>query len=302
MAMAAYSTIIIRHAALSLGSHPKRGNVLSMRRVRNDSVVFPPRGHPEWLRGLGLGAFLGVFLALNAALLNPDFEWWVLFALLLASVVLGLARASRRILTLISSPVALALAFCMFTPVLQPLERYLDVSELPSRADVIVVLGGRTQCGAAELGASSLARLNKGLELWRRGYAKTITLSDTAGLIQGCPSDSELAKNQIQDLYGNNQPNIVVLKDMRTTRTEAEAVKKEALTRGWNRIMIVTNPTHARRARTTFQQMGLTAFVVASSEPRFDSSLHLVSDRLAALNPLAREVLGMLKYTLFGWL
>jgi uncharacterized SAM-binding protein YcdF (DUF218 family) len=275
---------------------------MAMRRVRNDSVVFPPPARPKWLRGLGLGAFFGLFLALVAALLNPDFQWWILFGVVLISSLLGLARVSHRVLSLISSLVALLLALCMFTPILQPLERYLDVSELPSRADVIVVLGGRTQCGAAELGASSLSRLNKGLELWRRGYAKTITLSDTAGLIPGCPSDAELAKNQIQDLYGSNQPNIIVLEDMRTTRTEAEAVKKEALRRGWNRVLIVTNPTHSRRARTTFQQAGLNAFVVASSEPRFDSSLRLVSDRLGALNPLAREVMGMLKYTLFGWL
>jgi uncharacterized SAM-binding protein YcdF (DUF218 family) len=273
-----------------------------MRRSRNDSVVFPRRASPEWLRGLRESAVLGVFLALVAALLHRDFGWFWLLGIVIISSLLGLARVSRRILTGFSSLVALVLALCMFTPILQPLERYFDVSELPSRADVIVVLGGQVQCGAAELGASSLARLNKGLELWRRGYAKTITLSDTAGLYTGCPSDAELARNQIQDLYGGNQPNIVVLKDMRTTRTEAEAVKKEAVARGWNRVLIVTNPTHSRRARTTFQQAGLNAFVVASSEPRFDSSLRLVSDRIDALNPLAREVLGMLKYTLFGWL
>jgi uncharacterized SAM-binding protein YcdF (DUF218 family) len=273
-----------------------------MRRSRNDSVVFPRRALPEWLRGLAISAVLGVFLSLVAALLHRDFHWLWLLGLIVISSLMGLARVPRRILMGFSSLVALVLVLCMFTPVLQPLERYFDVSELPSRADVIVVLGGQVQCGASELGASSLARLSKGLELWRRGYAKTITLSDTAGLYANCPSDAELAKNQIQDLYGSNQPSIVVLNDMRTTRTEAEAVKKQAVSRGWNRVLIVTNPTHSRRARTTFQQMGLNAFVVASSEPRFDSSLRLVSDRIDALNPLAREVLGMLKYTLFGWL
>jgi uncharacterized SAM-binding protein YcdF (DUF218 family) len=66
-------------------------------------------------------------------------------------------------------------------------------------------------------------------------------------------------------------------------------------------VLIVTSPSHSRRAKATFQQLKLNATVVAATEPRFDTALRLPYDRLGALAPLAREVAGTIKYSLFGW-
>jgi uncharacterized SAM-binding protein YcdF (DUF218 family) len=88
---------------------------------------------------------------------------------------------------------------------------------------------------------------------------------------------------------------------MKTTRTEAEAVAREAKARGWKKILIVTSPTHSRRAKATFKQLKLDVLVVAATEPRFDSSLRTPFDRLMAIRVVIREIAGLAKYTLFGW-
>ena len=88
---------------------------------------------------------------------------------------------------------------------------------------------------------------------------------------------------------------------MKSTRTEAEAVAREAKVRGWKKILVVTSPTHSRRTKATFRQLKLDVFVVAATEPRFDSSLRTPFDRLMAIRAVTRELAGLLKYSLFGW-
>jgi uncharacterized SAM-binding protein YcdF (DUF218 family) len=268
---------------------------------RQDPVFSSPRQFSDWLVGMGWGAFSGVWLGALAGLLNDNLEWYWALGIVVGSALLGLLKTSRVVLQIGSSAMAAVLALCIFTPILQPLENALDASELPSQADVIVPLGAGFFCGSAELDGASLARLTKGLELWRSGYAKTMTITDAHGLAANCGSIEDAALGVVQKLYPNSAPEIVVLRDMKTTRTEAEAVAREAKSRGWKRILIVTSPSHSRRAKTTFKQLGLDAFVVASSEPRFDSSLRTPFDRLQALRPLAREVAGFVKYALLGW-
>jgi uncharacterized SAM-binding protein YcdF (DUF218 family) len=268
---------------------------------RPDPVFSSPRQHPDWRVGLGWGAFIGVWLGVLAGLLNDNLEWYWALGIVLGSALLGAFKPSRLVLHLGSSLIALVLALCVFTPILQPLEDVLDATELPSQADVIVPLGAGFFCGSAEMDGAGLGRLTKGLELWRSGYAKTMTITDAHGFAPKCGSIEDAALGVVQKLYPNNAPEIVVLRDMKTTRTEAEAVAKEAKSRGWKRILIVTSPSHSRRAKTTFKQLGLDAFVVAATEPRFDSSLRTPFDRLQALRPLAREVAGFVKYALLGW-
>ncbi len=260
-----------------------------------------PKKHPEWLIGIGTGAFIGVWLGVLAALINTDLEWFWALGILLFCAVLGAFYISRIGLQIFAGLITGLVALALLTPALHPLEDYLDVTELPSQADVIVNLGAGFYCGTNELEAASLARITKGLELWRSGYAKTITITDAHGLAPNCGSIEDAALDLIRKLYPITAPEIVVLKDMKTTRTEAEAVAKEAKARGWKKVLIVTSPTHSRRTKATFSQLKLDVFVVAATEPRFDSSLRTPFDRLMALRAVTREIAGLLKYSLFGW-
>jgi uncharacterized SAM-binding protein YcdF (DUF218 family) len=255
----------------------------------------------EWTQHLLLGLTSGLLLSVIVSLVYSETKWYVPPIITLISLAMSLGALTRRILSIVTLSIGTVLALCIFTPILQPIERFFDVTELPSRADVIVILGGGLHCGSTDLESSSLARTTKGLALWKAGYAPTITISDTTGLWDNCVSLEQPTRQEISSLEARNAPEIVVLPGVQNTRMEAEAVSKEAKKRGWKSILVVTAPVHSRRARATFTQLKLQAFVVSSGEPRYDTELHLPHDRLEALPALAREIAGLVKYTLLGW-
>ena len=272
-----------------------------MRRQNTQDALFPKHSRFLSVEGLGFGLLIAAFLTLTLLILNPDAPiFWIVIVTAL-SVALSLALVTRRSLSFAASLIALALLVCVLTPILQPLEDALDVTTPPVKADVIVALGGGMRCGAGQLEAASLARVVKAVELWRAGFAPAITLSKTTGLWPDCPSIASVAGKIVANLAPSPTPEISILENVSNTRDEAERVAVLAKQNGWQRVLIVTSPTHSRRALATFKQLGLNASVVAATEPRFDGALRLPFDRLMALPALAREVAGLVKYTLFGW-
>jgi uncharacterized SAM-binding protein YcdF (DUF218 family) len=275
--------------------------VRAMPKRNTQDALFPRRARPVWLNGLGYGLLSGAFLALLAVILNPDLP--LLYAALIAAtaIALGFTRVTRRIVAVLSSALAVVVLVCVLTPVLRPLEDALDVTQPPVKADVIVALGGGMRCGAGQLEGASLARVVRAVELWRAGYASTVTLSDTRGLWPDCPSIASVARGVIGAIAPQPSPTLEVLEAVSNTRDEAERVAALMRERRWTRALVVTSPTHSRRVQATFAAVGVNARIVAATEPRFDSALRLPFDRLMALPALAREVAGLVKYTLFGW-
>lgn len=219
--------------------------------------------------------------------------------------LMGLGRLTFRLLIGLTAIAALFFGLVLFSPLMPKAAEVLVLNEAPQPAELIVVLGGGMQCGAGQIDAASVARLQKGLELWKAGYAPRITVSDNADSSNpklNCPSQGQAAVRQVKALYGEEGPEILVLPQMRTTRTEAEAVHRIAQERGFNRILLVTSPVHSRRASSTFRQLGLHVTSAVSGEPRFDMKMPKPIDRLFALGPVSREVLGLITYRLRGWL
>jgi uncharacterized SAM-binding protein YcdF (DUF218 family) len=222
---------------------------------------------------------------------------WVLGSLM------GFSSITRQIQYGIASVFAVVIVTCMLTPILEPITVWLDVGEQPRRSDVIVILGSNLHCESGDLSSAAISRLERGLELWRQGYSETITLTDGAPeLDPGCPSFEAAQRRMIGRLYPDGGPKIVVLEKMQTTRTEAEAVAREAKTRAWKSILVVTSATHTRRARATFRDVGLKAIAVSSQEPKFDSGMRYPSDRLLSLMQISREIAGLFKYRAQGWM
>lgn len=252
-----------------------------------------------------MAAGLSLLLLPLGLVINPELGQGPLVGLWLGGTLLGWFGSTFRMLLWGSGLCAVLIAAAVFTPLTKTLVEGLVVNEAPQKADLIVVLGGGMHCGAGELEATSLARLEKGLELWWAGYAPRITLSDTVGEIFGdarCPSLGRVAARRVQALYGDEGPEILFLPQMRTTRTEAQAVAQLIRERGWGRVLLVTTPTHSRRSAGTFRDLGLEVVSVVSTEPRFDMALTKPADRLRALTPVTREYLGLLTYGLRGWL
>ena len=257
----------------------------------------------ERAQGLLTGAAIGAALGGLAAFLGEvRGSVPILLALLLAGALLGAFPGPRRVLTILSTVLALGLALCLLTPVLRAPLAALTLAQPPVKADAIVVLGGGVQCVSATLEPSSLGRLLRGLELWRAGYAPLMTVSEQSGLIgpEDCPKVSELERAQIAALYPSGGPQLVTLTNVTTTRDEAARVRELAREQGWTRVLLVTSPSHSRRAAALFTRAGVNLVSVPAQEFRFDQTLPLPLDRLWALRVLSYEGLSRLKAALGG--
>jgi uncharacterized SAM-binding protein YcdF (DUF218 family) len=255
----------------------------------------------DWWRPLLLSSSISaLFLPVIVAFLR-EIGTLPLIGIWLLGSLMGFSSITRQIQYGIASVFAVMLVTCLLTPILQPVASWLDVGEQPRRSDVIVILGSSLHCDSGDLSAAGFARLERGLELWRQGYGETITLTD--GQVEaGCPSFEAAQRRMIGRLYPDGGPKIVVLEKMLTTRTEAEAVAREAKARGWKSILVVTSASHTRRARATFRDVGLKAIAVSSQEPKFDSGMRYPSDRFLSMMQIAREIVGLFKYRSQGWM
>nr|WP_295814745.1 YdcF family protein [uncultured Deinococcus sp.] len=249
------------------------------------------------------GAAVGAALAVLAAFLGEvRASVPVLLTIVVACAVAGFFPGAWRALRWGSGVLAALLLACLLTPALRVPLSALTLAQPPARADVIVVLGGGVQCGAATLEASSMTRLDRGLELWRAGYAPVMTVSEQSGLIgpADCPKMSVLERAQITALYPQNGPQVLTLANVTTTTDEAARVRDFARQRGWTRVLLVTTPSHSRRAAALFARHGLTVISVPAREVRYDTTLPTPLDRLWAVRVLAYEGLSRVKQALGG--
>jgi uncharacterized SAM-binding protein YcdF (DUF218 family) len=120
-----------------------------------------------------------------------------------------------------------------------------DSDPVPARADAIVVLaGGRVD------------RLGKGLELWHRGVAPTLVISD--GQAAGWTEANRLCR----------EPRVLCFDpDPYSTRGEAEWTGREAARRGWRSVVVVTSTYHVRRSRVIFGRCFKDRLAVVASHP-----------------------------------
>lgn len=106
----------------------------------------------------------------------------------------------------------------------------------PRRVDAVVVLaGGRS------------ARLEKGLELVRRGVSDMLVISD--GRAEGWVRANRLCAN------GADSFRVLCFKpDPYSTQGEAEAIARLGRRNGWRSVAVVTSTFHVFRARMLFER------------------------------------------------
>ncbi|CAM3849159.1 YdcF family protein [Deinococcus frigens] len=250
------------------------------------------------LGGAATGAALGVLAAFLGQVRAPGS---LLLLLVVAGGLAGAFALSRRILQLGAGVVSLLLALCLITPVLRGPLNALTLSQPPQKADAIVILGGGVQCGTSALEAASVSRLLAGLRLWRAGYAPVVTVSEQSDVFSAtCPKMSAIERETVRALYPQGGPEVVTLANVTTTRDEAARVRDLAAARGWTQILLVTSPSHSRRAAEIFASQGMKVISVPAPETRFDFTLPLPSDRLLALQVVLYEWLSRVKQDVGG--
>jgi uncharacterized SAM-binding protein YcdF (DUF218 family) len=239
-----------------------------------------------WFGALQLGA--GVIPALR----------WVHFPLVAGGVgaLLGVSRA--RVALWIAGGIACAgILVVSYTPFITPAVRGLVRADPLEPVEAVVVLSSSIQKDG-DLDTPAQERVLHGYELLRQGYGRRLVLTQ---LSPPRKSYVPAVRRQMKQLgldYEIDEAGPVA-----NTRDEAVAVSRLAQVRGWRRVILVSEPTHMRRAAATFKKAGLTVLCSPCTERGYDlSSPEAPPERLAAFRDWLYEVIGYQMYRLRGWI
>ena len=137
---------------------------------------------------------------------------------------------------------------------------WLTVDDPPAPADAIVVL------------ASGLSRTQRGVALYHAGHAPLVVFSNASykNMAVACSS----AQISVADAQALGLPDdaVLVAPLAESTRDEALNLRDLAAARGWNSLIVVTDPLHTRRARQTFRALlpGVRIAASAADYPYYD--------------------------------
>jgi uncharacterized SAM-binding protein YcdF (DUF218 family) len=170
----------------------------------------------------------------------------------------------------------------------------------PQKADAVFVLASGLQQDG-ELSSVAMSRLLGGFELLGEGFAPRLVLSE---LPSPNPSYREAAAALMKSLGMSHE--ILVVGPVLNTHDEAVAVGALARESGFERLLVVTSPSHSLRAALALEAEGVDVISVPSVETTFDyenlgAEVH-GDDRVRAFGPLLHERVGLLYYRYQGWI
>jgi uncharacterized SAM-binding protein YcdF (DUF218 family) len=214
----------------------------------------------------------------------------------LVGVLLSLTPARRLLAPFVA---LLALAFCLvaFTPLCSWMYAGLLRRDAPAPADAVFVSSSRLQLDG-ELTTTAMNRLIHGLEVIGSGQAPRLILAE---LRPPQPSYAAVARGLMARLGVHAE--LLVVGPVDSTRDEAVAVAALCRQRGLRSLVLVSSPTHSRRAAQTLEHEGLTVIASPCMETRFDlESLDRADERLGAFGNLLHERVGLFVYARRGWI
>jgi uncharacterized SAM-binding protein YcdF (DUF218 family) len=259
------------------------------------------RGGVPFAEGRATGAALGALLGFLAVELNAaallSFGGDTAF-LVVAGAVVGLLLWPTRLrgfLKVATAVCALAWLLVAFGPVSAWLAEGLPRRDPPRKGDAVFVLSSRLQRDG-EPTTEALSRLLHGVGLVAQGQAPRLILSEQPRMRPYAAVGREWLRVLKVDAE------VLTVGPVTSTRDEAKLVAELFRLRGWRTLLVVTSPTHSRRASLALEHEGLEVVSSPSVETRFDlETLDRPSERLMAFGALAHERLGLLWYRWKGW-
>jgi uncharacterized SAM-binding protein YcdF (DUF218 family) len=205
-----------------------------------------------------------------------------------------LATALRRVVIAYGN----ALLIIFYTPITDWLAQPLMPVTDAARSDAIVLLSAWARLDG-ELNESGLRRAIAASRLYHAGVAPAVVI--TGGRpTEPDAGDALAASVQFLGELGVPRTSIIVEDQSPNTRGSAINVARLARARGWQRLVLVTDGAHMRRARLAFVHEGLRV----TSEPVrtwvIDGDQPWI--RLEKLDALAHEYGGLLYYRARGWI
>lgn len=188
----------------------------------------------------------------------------------------------------------------LWTPALRVPLQLVEEREPLQKADALVVLGSGIDCETGGLDRESAARAAHAAKLVQAGWVSRVVVTDSPP--ETCEGLAIRQQEVIQAAVPGRTLNFYVVKDCLNTHDEAVAAAALARQHGWKSILLVTSPTHSRRAAALYRAQGLVVRVSPSAPGTYDISLTSQPDRRAALNSLHHELLGWGQAVQEGWL
>ncbi len=165
------------------------------------------------------------------------------------------------------------------------------------RVEAVVVLSSDIRKNG-DLDGASRARLLHGFEVLGKGYARELILTR---LPHPRPSYVPAVRKLMDNLGLNHR--IRETGTVQNTHDEAVEVRKLAQKMGWKKIILVSDPTHMRRAQATFRKQGLEVICSPCVQPDFHPYLLMgAGERYRAFTVWLWEEVGYLVYRRNGWL
>lgn len=260
-----------------------------------------PKGSPRW-KSAGTGLAVGALLALLAKELHlhtlisywGDRAPWIA-AISLACAALWMTRLRWLVATATAGLGLMWLMIC-FTPLTRWMARDLPRRDPIQEADAVFVLGAGIQKDG-DLNYESMSRFVHALELLGRDLAPQLIVSE----LPHRPSYAKTARKLMNNI-GLKQE-VVPIGLVGNTRDEAVKVGELCRERGWSRLLVVTSPSHSKRASAALEHEGVEVISSPSTQTSFDfETLDQGDGRLEAWGKLIHERLGWWIYKTRGWL
>ncbi|MCP4146415.1 MAG: YdcF family protein [bacterium] len=176
-----------------------------------------------------------------------------------------------KVIVIFSLVINISLAVILFTPLIEWMYRPLLIDEQPQKSDVIVILtwldAYDTKEGFPDF--ATLARLHKGLELYRQGYAGKIICVGGNKLKTSGKSLARLMKETLM-LYGIPEGDIYVQDSIPGHwdyyHNLMQIVERFKGQFDFNRSIVVTSPRNTYRIKKCFLKKGIDPIMVASAK------------------------------------
>ena len=256
----------------------------------------------DFLTGAAVGSLAGLIIK-DLDLTMVVSYWDQRSPLVLVAALVGAVSWLTSLRKLVA-PVVAALGLLWlgvtFTPLTGWMARDLLRRVPLQKADAVFVLASGLQSDG-DLSPSSMSRLVRGLELIGEGWAPRLILSE---LPEPHPRFRDAASKLIESL--GLEPEIIIVGPIRNTHDEAVAVGAVVRARTFDRIIVVTAPSHTRRASAALEAEGVTVTSIPSQQIRFDfenlAESFDADSRVRAFGPVLHERVGLVYYRLRGWI
>lgn len=274
--------------------------MLSVEEPSSGTTTGVPRGPRPRQAGTGLLLGLLVWLGgwhLGLDAITPLRSAHLLLAAGLLGALVGLTRA-RIVLWAAAVLISAGILVVMYTPLARVLVHSLLRSDPLQRVDAVVVLSSDVWSDG-NLENQAQRRLLHAYELLAQRYAPRLILTRLG--LKDRASSVPTVQAQLRRL-GLSYP-IEDVGPVLNTRDEAAAIRDLMRRRGWQRVLLVTNPLHMRRAAATFEKTGVPVLCSPCPEGSYDlTALKDPRHRILAFRDWLHEAIGFQVYRVRGWL